>query len=144
MLFIKFIIVSNQKPSGKRLTPIVNNKYLSQLLTDTMAIEVEEAKEAGALGFMCELGLMPTEGRWGNITRLKFQTRKLLGSTIHCNYINKLPVGVVHESMMNLQVADDADLWLQPNNPDQTALFESTVTLTQPFFDEVVEKLCPN
>ena len=194
----------------------MNHKHLNQLLTDALAIEAEEAKEAGALGFMAraltlatmphskpdgnefvrkngsftmtmiapsvvglpygsvprlllawltteavrtkerelilgdsmsafmrELGLVPTGGRWGNITRLKAQTRKLFGSTIHCNYIDKLPDGVIHESMLNLQVADDADLWWQPNNPGQTALFESTVTLTQPFFNEVIKSPVP-
>jgi len=195
---------------------MLNNKNINQLLTEALAIEASEAKEAGALGFMAraltlatmphskpgsnefvrkngsftmtmiapsvvglpygstprlllawltteavrtkekelvlgdsmsafmrELGLVATGGRWGSITRLKSQTRKLFGSTIHCNYIDKLPDGVIHESMLNLQIAADADLWWQPNNPDQTGLFDSTVTLTQPFFNEIIKSPVP-
>ena len=54
--------------------------------------------------FMRELGLVPTGGRWGSITRLKSQTRKLFGSAIHCDYIDKLPNGVIHESGLNIHI----------------------------------------
>jgi hypothetical protein len=117
---------------------------LAWLTTEAVRTKEKELVLGDSMSaFMRELGLVATGGRWGSITRLKSQTRKLFGSSIHCNYVNKLPDGMIHESMLNLQVADDADLWWQPKNPEQTALFESTVTLTQPFFEEIVKNPIP-
>jgi hypothetical protein len=195
---------------------MLNNKNINQLLSEALAIEASEAKEAGALGFMAraltlatmphskpegnefirkngsftmtmlapssiglpygsiprlllawmtteavktqskelilgdsmsafmrELGLVPTGGRWGSITRLKSQTRKLFGSAIHCDYIDKLPNGVIHESGMNIHISDNYSLWWEPKNPEQKALFNSTVTLTEPFFKEIISSPVP-
>jgi len=194
----------------------MDRKSLNQLLTEALAIEATEAKEAGALGFMAraltlatmphskpagnefvrkngsftmtmiapsaiglpygsiprillawltteavrtqdrelmlgdsmsafmrELDMLPTGGRWGSITRLKTQTRKLFGSSVHCNYIDKMPDGAVHELGLNLHVTDDYSLWWEPKSPGQKSLFHSTVTLTQPFYDEIVKNPVP-
>ncbi len=194
----------------------MNPKNLNQLLTEALAIEASEAKEAGALGFMAraltlatmphkkpngnefirkngsftltmispsvvglpygsiprlllawltteavrtkdrelilgdsmsafmrEIGLVPTGGRWGSINRLKTQTKKLFGSSIHCNYIDKQPGGVINEVGLNIHISDSYNLWWEPKDPNQKALFNSTVTLTQPFFDEIIQRPVP-
>ncbi len=137
----------------------MDNKNLDKLITEALAIEAEDAKEAGAIGymaraltqatmphskqatneftrqnglftlslmapakiglpygsiprlliawvtteavktknpylelgpslssFMAELGLQPTGGRWGSITRLRDQTNRLFKSFISCSY----------------------------------------------------------
>lgn len=38
--------------------------------------------------FMEKLGVVPTGGRWGSIHRLRNQTKKLISSSISCNYEN--------------------------------------------------------
>lgn len=194
----------------------MQNQSISRLLTEALAIEAEDAKEAGALGFMAraltlatlphsnphsteferkngnftmtmvapskiglpygtvprlllawltteavktqdrelilgdsmsafmrELGLVPTGGRWGSIARLKNQTKKLFSSTVHCNYVQKFSDGVINEQALNIHVSDQYSLWWEPKDPAQQALFNSTVTLTQPFFDEIIKNPVP-
>src|SRR5262249_52989765 len=37
-------------------------------------------------GFMRELAMVPTGGRWGSVTRLKEQTKRLFSATVSCAY----------------------------------------------------------
>ena len=89
-------------------------------------------------GFMEELGLVPTGGRWGTITRLKDQIRRLFSSSISCSYTDNL-----HESEVGFRIADCHDLWWEPKCPDQYSLFESTVTLSAAFYQEVIFRPVP-
>lgn len=184
----------------------MNSKNLNNFITEVLAIEAEEAKKAGALGymaralvqatmphkqiagneftrkngaftlsiltpskvglpygtiprliiawltteavltknrnlylgntlssFMLDLGLAPTGGRWGSITRLREQTKRLFTSSISCFYETQ-----TNESERGFRVADSHDLWWTPKSPNQGALFESTVTLSEAFFNEIV------
>ena len=81
---------------------------------------------------------MPTGGRWGSITTLKNQTRRLFSATVNCLYED-----TDRTAILGYRVADKAMLWWQPKQPDQAALWQSTVTLSQPFFDEVVNHPVP-
>lgn len=89
-------------------------------------------------GFMRELGLMPTGGRWGSITRLKSQSQRLFSSTVNCTY-----QGEQGEGGISYLIADRYMLWWQPKTPEQSALWESTVSLSEPFFREVIEHPVP-
>lgn len=94
--------------------------------------------------FMRELEIIPTGGRWGSITRLKDQTRRLFNSNIHCNYLGvDLESGMTRESSVNFNIAERSDLWWHIKNKDQPTLFESTLTLSQPFFDEIIRRPVP-
>lgn len=88
--------------------------------------------------FMFELGLVPTGGRWGTITYLKEQTRRLFSTYITCTYN-----GENRAAGQNFIIADNYDLWWEPNLPKQSALWESTVTLNKRFFDEMVANPIP-
>ncbi len=88
--------------------------------------------------FMRELGLVPTGGRWGSITRLKSQTEKLFSSTVHCNYRTK-----EQSSGLNLVIAEKSQLWWEHQDPKQQSLWESTVTLNQTFYDQVIDRPVP-
>ncbi len=80
-------------------------------------------------GFMSELGLLPTGGRWGTIHRLRDQMVRLFSSAISCHYTgDDVDVGA------QLLVAKDYNLWWDPKKPDQAALWGSTVRLSQDFF----------
>lgn len=190
----------------------LNEKNLNALISEALAIEAEEAKEAGALGFMArvmvqatmphkkteelvfhrkngdfnlsitsphpkiglpygvvprlllawitteavrtgerelvlgesmsdfmrQLDIVPTGGRWGSITRLKDQTKRLFSASMHCFIDNDEQF-----SGKNLHVANDFRLWWEPKDPEQKSLWESTVTLDSDFFDEIIDRPVP-
>lgn len=88
--------------------------------------------------FMKELGMPPTGGRWGTVTRLKDQMRRLFASSITCTYEGER--GFCIEST---RVVDSARLWWDPMTPEQAALWESTLVLGERFFDEITSAPVP-
>jgi hypothetical protein len=89
-------------------------------------------------GFMRQLDLVPTGGRWGSITRLKDQTTRLFASSVTAVYKD-----AERTAIRGHHVADAANLWWHPKDPKQAALWESSVTLSQPFFSEIIERPVP-
>jgi len=88
--------------------------------------------------FMRQLGLVPTGGRWGSITRLKDQSKRLFSASVHCFIDNEEQF-----SGKNLQVANDFHLWWEPKDPNQKPLWQSSVLLDQSFFDEIIDRPVP-
>ncbi|NCB31709.1 MAG: pirin [Clostridia bacterium] len=88
--------------------------------------------------FMAELGLSRQGGKRGDITRFKKQAESLFCSTIHCHYADEAKT-----DLKNLMIADEAHLWWNPKSPDQLPLWKSTVTLTDKFFKEIIERPVP-
>ena len=88
--------------------------------------------------WMAELGMVPTGGRWGSITRLKQQMKALLASSITATWEGK---GAW--AMDNVRVADRAILWWDPKNPNQTSLWESRLVLSEQLFNELLEHSVP-
>jgi len=117
---------------------------IPRLILSWLATEAVRKKERELIlgdsmsGFMRELNLVPTGGRWGSITRLKDQSRRLFGCMISCSNVN--PDGVATK---NLLIADNSELWWHKTAPNQSGLFESTVTLSQGFFDEIIQNPVP-
>ena len=91
-------------------------------------------------GFMGQLGLIPTGGRWGSITRLRSQAKRLYSSTISA-ILNDERRGEWEEQ--GFRLADSTSLWWDPRSPDQIALYGSTVTLTQDFFESITRRPVP-
>ena len=89
-------------------------------------------------GFMRQLDLVPTGGRWGSITRLKEQVRRLFSCSVSCLY-----EGESMEAMKNFVIASETQFWWQPKNPDQASLFDSTITLSDSFFLELANNPVP-
>lgn len=89
-------------------------------------------------GFMRQLGMIPTGGRWGSITRLRSQCHRLFASSVSCLYQN-------HQVSAEggFRIADKHILWWDPKNPDQAVLFGSSVTLSEPFFREIIQRPIP-
>ncbi len=83
-------------------------------------------------GFMAELGLLPTGGRWGTIHRLREQMVRLFSASIACHHTDRTA-----DSGTQLLVARDYNLWWDPKKPDQAALWGSTVRLSRDFFDGI-------
>jgi hypothetical protein len=89
-------------------------------------------------GFMHQLGLVPTGGRWGSVGRLKDQTTRLLASSFTAVYRDKAGV-----SLCGHKIADHAALWWTPKDPRQASLWSSTVILGEPFFREITTHPVP-
>lgn len=88
--------------------------------------------------FMQQLDMMPTGGRWGSITRLREQSRRLFNTTISCHY-----EGNDSTTDEGFLIASKNQLWWDPKRPEQGSLFQSTVTLSEEFFKEVVNHPVP-
>lgn len=107
-------------------TEAVRTKQRELVLGDTLS------------GFMRQLDLVPTGGRWGTIPRLREQMRRLFAATIACSYTSGAGVAGA-----KLDVATEYQLWWDPQRPAQAALWRSTVTLGEQFFKQIVERPVP-
>ena len=83
--------------------------------------------------FMGQLDMLPTGGRWGSITRLRDQSRRLFTTSVSCLYDGANAAG---ES--GFRIADRHLLWWDPQSPHQKSLFNSTVVLSEQFYQEAV------
>jgi len=88
--------------------------------------------------FMAELDLTPNGGRWGTITRLKEQMKRLFACSISCTYTDG-----DHWAVKNINPVSSADLWWSPKQPNQATIFESTLTLNEDFFREIINNPVP-
>ena len=88
--------------------------------------------------FLKELGLYRTGGKRGDITRLRNQMVRLFATAISANYSDSQ-----RATGANLVIADGYKLWWDNNEINQAGLWESTVTLGQVFFDELVSSPVP-
>ena len=88
--------------------------------------------------FMSKIDIVPTGGRWGSITRLKSQMKRLFSSTVSCHYSDSTGIANI-----NLQVTDEYQFWWEPQHPEQITLWESTVKLSQNFFEEITNNPIP-
>ena len=88
--------------------------------------------------FMAELDLGRRGGKRGDITRFKNQAERLFSSTISCKYKGE---NLTHGK--GFLITDEYSLWWQPKKPNQLPLWKSTITLSQKFFEQVIEKPVP-
>ncbi len=88
--------------------------------------------------FMRELNLIPTGGRWGSITRLKEQMKKLLSASISCTYDDGK-----NWKISNIQPIEQADLWWDTKQANQISIWQSKLILNDNFFKEVITNPIP-
>lgn len=111
---------------------------LSWLTTEAVRTKERELILGESLSkFMAELGLVPTGGRWGSITQLKNQMKRLFSSYVTCSYDDE------SFNLRNMTPVERADLWWSPKTPEQAALWKSSVLLGQNFFDEITSHPVP-
>ena len=112
---------------------------LAWLTTEAVRTQSRELELGESLSaFMRELDLVPTGGRWGTITRLKDQTRRLFASTVSATYSDS-----ERQAEAGFRVADRSVLWWDAKAPEQAALWRSSVTLTEAFYSEVIRRPIP-
>lgn len=114
---------------------------LAWITTEAVRTRRRELLLGPTLGsFMRELEMVPTGGRWGTIPRLRGQMRSLFAASISCSYTDAR--GDLGEAM---SVARRYALWWDPKSPEQTALalWTSSVTLSEDFFEEITRHPIP-
>jgi Plasmid encoded RepA protein len=117
---------------------------IPRLLIAWITTEVIRTRERQILlgdslsSFMKQLELEPTGGKWGTITRLRDQIKRLFSSSIKCFYDSPDTWAV-----KAIEIIEDANLWWYPKQPDQITLFESTLTLSERFFKEIIDNPVP-
>lgn len=85
--------------------------------------------------FMAELG-MSRQG--SNIASLKNQTRRLFNATVSATYEDGNRIEDI-----GYRLADRTVMWWHPKEPEQAGLWQSTITLSEAFFNEVVHRPVP-
>jgi hypothetical protein len=92
--------------------------------------------------FMAQLGLSPTGGRWGTIPRLRDQMQRLFGAAISTRW-SRETAGAAHEEISNLVVAEEFDLWWNPQRIGRAFDWKSKVSLSQKFFEQTTQSPVP-
>lgn len=92
--------------------------------------------------FMGQLGLQCTGGHWGTIPRFRNQMERLLGAAISTRWRHDQTTQI-HVGGSNLVLAEEFDLWWVPEKLPRTPLAQSQVTLSQKFFEQLVESPVP-
>jgi len=118
---------------------VIPRLLLAWLTTEAVKTRQRDIELGDSLSaFMRELGMIPTGGRWGSITRLKEQTTRLFSANISAIY--KDAKGV---KLINQNIAEHAVLWWDAKTPEQASLWKSSVRLSERFFNEVIDKPIP-
>jgi len=92
--------------------------------------------------FMGQLGLLCTGGHWGTIPRFRGQMERLFGAAIATRWKQDRN-GHCNTGGSNLVLAEEFDLWWTPQKIPQVVLGQSSVTLSQKFFEQLVEAPVP-
>lgn len=112
---------------------------LAWLSTEAVRTKSREIVLGDSLSeYMDAIGMeAKTGGKNGSITRLKDQQRRLFSARIAISSDPR----AVDWSSMSFSLTDRSNIWWDPQNPQQAGLFQSTVTLGERFFDELMS--CP-
>jgi len=109
---------------------------LAWLTTEAVRTKSRELELGDSMAaFMAELG-MSRQG--SNIASLKNQTRRLFNATVSASYTDGKGFADI-----GYRLADKTMLWWQPHDHEQAGLWKSTVTLSEVFFNEIIDKPVP-
>ena len=117
---------------------------MPRLLVAWLTTEVRRTRERTLVlgpslgGFMRDLGITPSAGRWGTKTTLRDQMRRLFACSVHGFWADD-----TRDAGRNYIIADAYDLWWDPQREDQAALWQSTVTLGERFHREILDHPVP-
>jgi len=112
---------------------------LAWLTTEVVKTKNKEIYLGDSLSsFMRELDTMPTGGRWGSITRLREQVKRLFSSTFSLVYDNNKTL-----DMARFVLASRAHFFWDRVHPSQGSLFESSVILSDEFYREILAHPVP-
>ncbi|MBU0607972.1 MAG: pirin [Verrucomicrobia bacterium] len=112
--------------------------WLSTEAVRTRSRQVELGRSLSE--FMRQLDLAPTGGQRGDITRLRNQMKRLFATAISCSYADD---DGGYDARRNFPIADQIKLWWDPRRPNDRTLWESTITLGERFYQEIIEHPVP-
>ncbi len=92
--------------------------------------------------FMGRLGLQCTGGHWGTIPRFRDQMERLFGAAISTRWKHE-DATQTHIAGSNLLLAEEFNLWWAPQKLPRAPLRQSSVTLSQKFFDQLTRSPVP-
>lgn len=92
--------------------------------------------------FMRQLGLQCTGGHWGTIPRFRDQMERLFGAAISTRWKHEQATQA-QIAGSNLLLAEEFDLWWTPVKLPRTPAPQSSVTLSQKFFEQLIESPVP-
>lgn len=116
---------------------------LPRLLLTWVCTEVAQKRERvlhlgnNLAEYLNELGLHSSGGKRGDITRLKHAMTTLFSSVISCHYDGKDSF-----TLQNVLLADKVDWWT-PQNPEEAGEWQSSLMLSEPFYNECMEHVLP-
>ena len=117
---------------------------LPRVLVTWMATEAVRTGErtlvlGGSLSeFLRALGLVPRGGSRGDIRRLRDQMNRTLSATLVV--ADQRPAS---DRIGTFTFADEAQLWWSERHPSEEPLWQSTITLSERFFDSIVSAPVP-
>jgi len=118
---------------------VIPRLLLAWITTEVVRTKQREIELGDSLSdFMRELDLVPTGGRWGSITRLKDQMRRLFSSVVRAHYQES-----GGEIGKTLTPVEEYQLWWTPKQPEQASLWKSTIKLGEGFYNEVISNPVP-
>jgi len=88
--------------------------------------------------FLREIGLARQGGERGDITRLREQMRRLFSCYISCDYHDKN-----RDATDGFKIVKKSETWWHPQNSEQAGLWQSTLTVSDEFYDEVMAAPVP-
>ena len=88
--------------------------------------------------FMRGLDMAVTGGKTGSITRLREQMKRLFSTYVSCSYNDH-----DQDADTGFKIVQRSQTWWHPQQPDQAGLWESTLTLSQEFFEEILAAPVP-
>jgi hypothetical protein len=118
---------------------------IPRLLLSWMTTEAKQTKSRHLVlgeslsGFMEQMELVPTGGRWGTITRLRTQMERLFLASMVARYDST----DTRDAGGRVNIVDEYDLWWTPSSPGQQALMPSYVELSERFYAEIASHAMP-
>ena len=118
---------------------VIPRLLLAWITTEVVRTKQREIELGDSLSeFMRELDLVPTGGRWGSITRLKDQMKRLFSATVTATHEGK-----DSWATKTITPVEEAQLWWTPKQPNQASLWKSTIKLGEGFYNEVISNPVP-
>lgn len=88
--------------------------------------------------FMKKVGVEPTGGKTGTISRFLDQFRRLMTVTINCD-----SMGEYQEQMINVRIVHAMDLWWGKGREARSPEWEATIVLSDEFYWEISRRRIP-
>lgn len=95
--------------------------------------------------FMRDLGMNPATGggKRGDAKRLHEQMERFFAARISFQQTTQVSDEATRRRRVNMDIAADSELWWNPRNPEQGALWQSWILLGEHFYDALLELPVP-